>query len=148
MTKKPIVIFLVLILAAVTVIVLLNLRHHAVPGSTAGTTAVPAATSTGTLFADSPYAAHAYLISATGTLSAAVQAALSGFSVQRQMLPDGTMQVRVSSAAPAGGTETYSVKSGEKLYFVENFMMDDASGSDRFLGDDKIFLVGADGMIQ
>ena len=64
------------------------------------------------------------------------------------MLPDGTMQVRVSSASPAGGTETYSVKSGEKLYFVENFMMDDASGSDRFLGDDKIFLVGADGMIQ
>ncbi len=122
----------------------------AAPGGsrTAPPPPLPSTVATGTPFAGSPYAAHAYLISATGTYDAATRQALSGFQVQRHMLANGSMSVQMVSLQGGYPSRTYTVAPGEKLYFVENFIMDDASGGDRFLGDDRVILVGANGMIQ
>ena len=162
MLKKPQIIFAVILIAAAAGLFLF-VRHQnggvsvsapqtvaAVSGGsrTAPPPPLPSTVATGTPFAGSPYAAHAYLISATGTYDAATLQALSGFQIQRHVLANGSMSVQVASLQGGYPSQTYTVTPGEKLYFVENFVMVDASGGDRFLGDDRIILVGANGMIR
>lgn len=98
------------------------------------------------LFASSQFAQYAYLIS-TDTYDANTQKALTGFSVTKNNLPDGSMKIVLNALNPEYKTQTYTVKNGEKLYFIEKSLGDDAGNQEKFLGDDSAILVDASGYI-
>jgi nitrogen fixation-related uncharacterized protein len=97
-------------------------------------------------FSDSQYANSAYLIS-IDSYDSRTQQALSGFDVNKTTLADGTLHVVLTAKSAEYQTQTYDVKPGQKLYFIEKSLGDDSSGSDRFLGDDHSILVDASGYI-
>lgn len=99
------------------------------------------------LFASSPFAQYAYLISSNEPFDANTQLALTGFSVVKNNLPDGSVQIILNAVNPEYKTQTYVVKTGEKLYFIEKNLKDDANNEEKFLGDDTAILVNADGYI-
>lgn len=105
------------------------------------------ASSTGVLFSTSKYAAHAYLISTTSAYNAATQTALDGFQVNRQTLPDGSLQIQLVAQKNGYVTQTYTVEPGESLYFIEDFSGDDSVNEDANPSDDHAILVSADGYI-
>ena len=98
------------------------------------------------LFSDSPLAKFAYLIS-TPTYDTNTQKALSGFTVTKKTLADGSIQVTLNAQNPEYKNQTYTVKTGEKLYFIEKTLRDDNGTEDKFLGDDTAVLVDASGYI-
>lgn len=112
--------------------------------SAAGT----ATTSTAVRFSDSRYASTAYLISTTSTYDAATQKALMGFQVKKQTLSDGSLQIDLIALKGEYQTQKYTVKPGEKLYFVEGTFADDSASEDHSPMDDHAILVSADGFIQ
>ncbi len=123
------------------------LGSSAASSSLDGTVAGASSTkNTGQLFAGSPYAANAYLIS-SGTWSANTKKALSGFNVQTSTNPDGSMQFTLNATNPEYQTQTYTVQSGEQLYFIESNLGDDSGNEDNFPGDDKAVLVDQNGYI-
>ncbi len=101
----------------------------------------------GLIFSASPYAAHAYLISTTGTYDAATQEALKGFQAKKKALADGSLQVTLVALQSEYPDQTYVVKPGEKLYFAEAFPGDDSVSEDRAPADDRAILVSAGGTI-
>lgn len=103
-------------------------------------------TATPQLFSNSPYAQSSYLIS-TPTYDAATTQALTGFMVQKTALPDGSTQIVLNAQNPNYQTQTYVVKPGEKLYFIEGMPGDDSGGVERNTGDDTAVLVDANGYI-
>jgi hypothetical protein len=107
----------------------------------------PQASSTAVFFSSSQYAKNAYLISATGTYDAATQKALDGFQVNKQVLSDGSLQIQLVALKSEYATQSYVVKPGEKLYFIESFAGDDSTSEDRSPGDDRAILVDAAGYI-
>src|ERR1035437_6806619 len=76
------------------------------------------------LFADSPLSKNAYLIS-NPTLDSKAEEATMGFTITRKTMPDGSMQISLTTQNPAYKNQTYTVKPGEKLYFIEKFLADD-----------------------
>ena len=108
--------------------------------------ASPAASSTRVLFADSPFAANAYLIS-TDTYDAQTQQALSGFRVDKKTLTDGSMQITLNAQNTEYHTQTYTVAPGEKLYFIERSLGDDGGNQDINIHDDRAILVDGQGYI-
>ncbi len=106
----------------------------------------PAASSTRVLFTDSPFAANAYLIS-TDTYDARTQQALSGFRVDKKTLADGSLQITLNAQNTEYQTQTYVVKPGEKLYFIERSLGDDMGSQDINIHDDRALLVDASGYI-
>ena len=101
---------------------------------------------TGQLFSDSPFASNSYLIS-TSTYDAKTKKALTGFNVTKKTLSDGSIQFTLNATNPEYQTQTYIVKPGEKLYFIENNLSDDTENEDKFLADDQAILVDANGYI-
>ena len=101
---------------------------------------------TGELFSASRSAKHAYLIS-TSLYDAKTKEALSGFTVSKKTLSDGSMEITLNAKKSGYQTQTYTVKPGEKLYFIETSMGDDENGRDELLGDDHAVLVDANGYI-
>lgn len=104
-------------------------------------------TSSSQLFASSPLAQYAYLISSGEPFDANTQLALTGFSITKNNLPDGSVQIILNAVNPEYKTQTYVVKTGEKLYFIEKNLKDDANNEEKFLADDTAILVNADGYI-
>jgi hypothetical protein len=104
------------------------------------------ATSAGVLFSSSPMAQNAYLIS-TPTYDAKTDKALSGFKVVKTDLADGSIQYVLNSSNTDYTTQTYIVKPGEKLYFIESTLSDDNNNQDKFTGDDTAVVVDANGYI-
>ncbi len=98
------------------------------------------------LFSTSALAPYAYLIS-TDTYDANTQKALSGFKVVKSTLADGSVQITLNAQNPEYKTQTYVVKTGEKLYFIEKSLGDDRGDKDAFLGDDTAVLVDGNGYI-
>jgi hypothetical protein len=98
------------------------------------------------LFSSSPMSQYAYLISSP-TYDANTEQALSGFKVTKSTLADGSIQVTLNAQNPEYKTQTYTVKAGEKLYFIEKTLRDDNGTEDKFLGDDTAVLVDASGYI-
>jgi hypothetical protein len=98
------------------------------------------------LFSTSPLSKNAYLIS-TPNYDANTNAALSGFKVVKNNLSDGTMQITLNAIESGYTTQTYNVKPGEKLYFIEAMFGDDGNNHDGTLGDEKAVLVDANGYI-
>ncbi len=113
----------------------------------AGATSSASGGSAAIVFADSRYASNSYLISTTSTYDAATQQALKGFQVKKQMLPDGSLQIKIIALQSEYPTQTYTVTAGEKLYFAEASAGDDAASEDHFPADDHAILVSADGHI-
>jgi hypothetical protein len=107
---------------------------------------VAGASTTGELFVNSIYAPYAYLIS-TNTLDARTMAALSGFAIQTSTNPDGFTQITLNAKNPGYQTQTYTVHSGEQLYFIERSLSDDTQDMDKFPNDDNAVLVDANGYI-
>ncbi|MFA6585620.1 MAG: hypothetical protein WCS86_00465 [Candidatus Paceibacterota bacterium] len=101
---------------------------------------------TAQLFSDSPLASNAYLIS-TLTYDANTKKALSGFIVTKKVLTDGSTQYTLKAQDPKYQTQIYTVKPGEKLYFIEQNLSDDNGSTDKFPGDDTAILVDANGYI-
>jgi hypothetical protein len=98
------------------------------------------------LFSSSPESQYSYLIS-TPTYDAKTQQALSGFKVTKNTLSDGSIQITLNAQNPEYKTQTYTVKTGEKLYFIEKFLGDDNGTEDKNLKDDTAVLVDANGYI-
>lgn len=98
------------------------------------------------LFSGSPLSQNAYLISTT-PYDANTQKALSGFTVTNKTLADGSREFTLTSTNPEYQTQTYTVKQGEKLYFIETMLGDDSNNQDRNLGDDTAVVVDANGYI-
>jgi hypothetical protein len=103
--------------------------------------------STTEVFSSSPYVANAHLISTTSTYDAATQQALKGFQVKKQVLADGSLQVTLIALQSEYPNQSYTVKSGEKLYFVEASSADDSVNEDHAPADDRAILVSSNGMI-
>lgn len=99
------------------------------------------------LFSDSPLSQNAYLISGSTTYDANTKTALSGFKVTKKTLADGSTEITLNSTNPEYQTQIYTVKQGEKLYFIEGISGDDNGTSDRNIGDDTAVLVDANGYI-
>lgn len=133
-----------IIIIAVVVVILFGVYVISRKGGSY-TSSAPVASSQ--LFASSPFAQYAYLISSNEPFDANTQLALTGFSVVKNNLPDGSVQIILNAVNPEYKTQTYVVKTGEKLYFIEKNLKDDANNEEKFLGDDTAILVNADGYI-
>ncbi len=107
-----------------------------------------AQSSGGTLFADSPYASYAYLIS-TSPLSAQAKQALTGFNLNVTQNSNGSETYRLTTAKSNYVNQTYILEPGQKLYFIERSLGDDdaSTDTDYMMGDDAGIVVNADGTI-
>jgi TolA-binding protein len=102
----------------------------------------------GTKIADSPYASSAYLISGDpSTFDDATKTALSGFTVQRQRLVDGSLRITLTATNPEYQTQIYTLKPDQKLYFIEKALGDDAGGQDRTPRDDTAVVTDSGGTV-
>jgi hypothetical protein len=89
---------------------------------------------------------YAHLISGD-TLDSAAQAAMAGFSMDKQVLSDGTTQITLKSTNAGYKDQTYNLKQGQQLYFIERTMGDDPQDQDFNLGDDTAVVVDSAGYI-
>lgn len=106
----------------------------------------PALLAKGDKFADSPIFKYAYQI-APGDISATTTAALVGFSITKKTLTDGSIQVTLTPKDADDQFQTYTVKTGETLYFVEMSAGDDQGDTDKNLRDDYGVVVDANGLV-
>lgn len=95
---------------------------------------------------DSQYANNAYLISGD-TLDSAAQAATSGFTITKTPNADGTTTIALSSTNPEYKNQSYTLQTGQQLYFIERILGDDSNNQELNLGDDTAIIVDADGYI-
>lgn len=98
------------------------------------------------LFENSVYKPYAYLIS-TDRIDASTQQALSGFKLERQNNSDGSQTITLKALDPSYADQSYAVKPGEKLYFIETSLGDDPDNHELSLSDDSAILVNAQGYI-
>ena len=100
------------------------------------------------LFKDSPEYQYAYQIF-PGTMSAQAKTAMSGFSMKTTTLADGSTRVSLTSTNPNYKNQSYTVKKGYSLYFVERNTVDDnpSQDSDRLYLDDSAVIVDPNGYI-
>ncbi len=101
-------------------------------------------TNKGAKFADTPLSKYAYLVSGD-TLDASATRALSGFQLTKDTLPDGSKKITLQAKKSEYHTQTYALKPGEQLYFIETSFGDDASDEDYNLSDDTAVVVDANG---
>ncbi len=97
-------------------------------------------------FAEQSYFKNAYLIS-TDTLSTEAKTALAGFKMDKQTLPDGTIQINLKALEPQYHDQSYTLKDGEQLYFIDKFLADDSSGTESNIGDDTAVIVDSQGNV-
>ena len=100
------------------------------------------------LFKNSPEYQYAYQIF-PGTMSAQAKTAMNGFSMKTTSMPDGSTQVSFSSTNPNYKNQSYVVKKGYSLYFIERTTADDntAQDTDRLYLDDTAVIVDPNGYI-
>jgi hypothetical protein len=96
--------------------------------------------------ADTSYWPYAHLISGA-TLDSSAQAAMSGFSLAKNVLSDGSTQIVLKSTNQGYTDQTYTLKQGEQLYFIERTMGDDQQNQEFNLGDDTAVVVDANGYV-
>src|ERR1035437_6458893 len=84
------------------------------------------------LFSSSPMSQYAHLIS-DPTIDAKTEEATMGFTITKKTLADGSIQITLNSQNTEYQTQTYTVKTGEKLYFIEKFFADDSVNADKNL---------------
>lgn len=99
----------------------------------------------GTLFSQSPYYKMAYQIF-PGPLSSNARKATTGFNIQMKNGSAGTT-INIVATNPAYKNQSYTLTSGDKLYFIERTLIDDSNGEDRFPTDDMAVVVNSQGYI-
>ena len=100
----------------------------------------------GTKFSDWKYYPMAMKI-APGTISSGTQAALNVFSVRQSQQSDGSLLVTVTDSQD-GTTNSFTLASGESLYFADGNPADDVgTQSDAALMDDHFVVVDSGGNI-
>jgi len=145
---KANIIGLVAVLALVLVLLTACANQSTAPVSSP-TPAIntPAAADSGKVkFSDSPDSKNAFLISGDA-LDADAKAAMAGFDMKKTVLADGSFQITLTSTNPEYKDQSYTLKQGEKLYFIERFMGDDVGTEEKNLKDDIAIIVDADGYI-
>jgi len=105
--------------------------------------------STAVKFTDEPYYQSAYEVDPNGltNLSDLMKQVLSGFTVTAAHNTDGTTTVHLAATKAEYKTQDYTLKSGEKLYFIETTLGDDSNGEDRMYADDTAVVVDANGYV-
>jgi hypothetical protein len=98
------------------------------------------------LFSSTADAANAFLIY-PGELTAQAKTAVENFTMKTLSQADGSVQITLTPKDSEEKLQTYIIKSGEKLYFVEKFMGDDSPEKDTNLKDDFGVVVDADGYV-
>lgn len=118
------------------------------PNSSSGSTASSsAATASGTKLSDEPYANSAYEID-PNNMSAAAKQATQGFNISSQTLANGDTKITLAANGnPEYHTQAYELKSGQKLYFIEQNPGDDQPDHDAFAGDDTAVVVDQNGYV-
>ncbi len=106
----------------------------------------PRGVTVGMNIASSPAWQYAHLISGD-TMDAATQQALTGFTVDKKTLVDGSMQIALHATNPSYHDQTYTLQPGQKLYFIESTLQDDKNGEDTFPGDDTAVVTQNDGTV-
>ena len=128
-------------------VVVVGVAGYMVIGRNGGQAKISAKQSlVGTKLADSPMADKTYLIS-TASLSADTQKALTGFSVTSSASADGSTVYVLKATNPEYQDQSYMLKPGEQLYFVEASLGDDAGDTDSNLRDDRAIVVDSTGTI-
>gem|GEM_PF-1434475 len=95
--------------------------------------------------ADWPYA---YLISEDpANFDAKTKEAIAGFTVTSATLPNGSKVIKLKATEPQYQDQSYALKPGQKLYFIEKFLQDDVNGQEKNMGDDKVVVTESDGTI-
>jgi len=101
----------------------------------------------GMKFTDSPDYKSSFLISSE-TLDGPAQNAISGFSLSRIVMADGSINITLKALNPEYNDQNYIVKPGQNLYFIEKYGGDDSPpNNEGNLVDDKAILVDKDGYI-
>lgn len=95
--------------------------------------------------ADAPYA---YLISEDpASFDTKTKEALVGFTVDRKVLADGTKVINLVATDPEYQSQSYTIKPGQKLYFIERYLQDDQNGQEKNMKDDRAVVTESDGTI-
>ncbi len=146
MKKNSVWAIIVLIVVVIVIILLISSGNKQNSINTNSETPISQNNNSQVLFASSSLAQNAYLIS-TPTYDANTQTALAGFNVVKNPQADGSTQITLNATNPDYQTQTYTVKPGEKLYFIEGNLGDDSGNTDKTMGDDTAVLVDANGYI-
>lgn len=103
----------------------------------------------GTNLMQSPLGQYAYQI-APGELSAVAKSVMTGFAIDTTTQADGSLLVKLTPKDSDDQNQQYTVKPGEKLYFIEQTPVDDKADKDQDLNlrDDYGVIVNAQGIIQ
>ncbi|MCL5073914.1 MAG: hypothetical protein M1308_23935 [Actinobacteria bacterium] len=103
---------------------------------------------TGQKFQDSNIYQYSYKIF-PGSLTPKAQQALSGFNMQTKVLSDGSTQVDLIAIEQNYKNQSYIVKPGNSLYFIEKNMSDDSpeNNTDKTTADDSAVIVDPQGFI-
>ena len=155
MTKNIAIVILILLCVAEGGYIFLHSKQQTVrrsmtarkiyPTSTAAKR--PAFLTPGTKFADNPLFAKAYKIF-PGDLSDNAKQALNGWDLKQTAMSDGSTQVSLIPHEAEDIQQTFIVKPGYSLYFIEMTLVDDKTGKDMNRGDDMGVLVDQNGVIQ
>ncbi len=99
-------------------------------------------------FVDSQDGKNAFKIF-PGELSADAKNALVGFDLKTKDLGNGSTEVTLVAKKQEYTTQTFIVKQGESVYFIEKFGLDDNKdeNTDRNLKDDTAVVVDANGYL-
>lgn len=146
MKKNTPALIAIILFVIIVGFLLRNATNEAGQNSSNGNSAGATSQSVLGLFASSTLAQNAYLIF-TSTYDASTTKALSGFSVTKKALSDGSMQITLNSQNAEYQTQVYTIKPGEKLYFIEKFLADDSTTGDRNIKDDSAVIVDENGYI-
>lgn len=100
----------------------------------------------GGLFSNTPFYQYSYQIF-PGNLSSKAEQAITGFNLKIQNNSDGSTTINLIATNPEYKTQTYTVNSGDKVYFIERSLGDDSNGEDHFFADDMAVVVNSTGDI-
>jgi hypothetical protein len=102
----------------------------------------------GQKFIDQSYYKSSYLISGD-TLSADAKNALTGFSMDKQTLADGSTQITLTAKKSGYHDQQYTLHSGDQLYFIEKFLGDDntETNEEKNNMDDSAVVVNSQGNV-
>lgn len=111
--------------------------------------AVTNATTSVMKFKDQPYVQFAYEVDPNGlnALSPTLKLALSGFTLTAKKETNGSTVVSFKSINTEYHDQQYTLRPGDKLYFIEKNLKDDQDGQEKYLQDDTAVVVDKDGNI-
>lgn len=136
------------ILVAIAVI-LVSVPHYG-SGTSAQVTTTAAQQNTNQssiLFSATQYWQYAYLVSAP-TLNSSAQAAISGFRIANRSVGNGAYNLTFVSLSGSMPNESFTLKNGDRLYYIEGSFSDDSPPSGEYsLGDDGFVTTNSAGYV-